>query len=239
VYGLQARGIDGREPPRARLEEMAADYVAEIRKAQPVGPYWLLGWSLGGLIVFEMARQLAAAGQRTGLVAIIDAGMIPPGQAFTEDDFVPMLLQLFPDELRPTEEELKNLKPDEQLDFFRVRAERARLVAVNDSPIEDQHVFQVFQANMTALLDYRPAPFAGKLTLFRARQDATPMHREQFMGWGPWALGGVDEHRIEGEHVNLFREPYISQLAEELKKVLDNSKQSECSHYAGLKPAND
>ncbi|HEV3003090.1 MAG TPA: alpha/beta fold hydrolase, partial [Pirellulales bacterium] len=67
VYGLQARGIDGREPPRARLEEMAADYVAEIRKAQPVGPYWLLGWSLGGLIVFEMARQLAAAGQRTGL----------------------------------------------------------------------------------------------------------------------------------------------------------------------------
>jgi thioesterase domain-containing protein/acyl carrier protein len=220
VYGLQARGIDGREPPRARLEEMAADYVAEIRKDQPVGPYWLLGWSLGGLIVFEMARQLAAAGKQTALVAIIDAGMIPPGQSFTEDDFVPMLLQLFPEELRPTEKELKNLKPEEQLDFFRVRAERARLVALNDSPIEDQHVFQVFQANMTALLDYHPQPFAGKLTLFRARQDATPMHREPFMGWAPWALGGVEEHRIEGEHVNLFREPYISHLADELRKVL-------------------
>jgi thioesterase domain-containing protein/acyl carrier protein len=221
LYGFQARGIDGREPPRARLEEMAADYVAEMRKAQPVGPYQLLGWSLGGLIVFEMARQLAAAGQQTGLVAIIDAGMIPPGQAFTEDDFVPMLLQLFPDELRPTEEELKNLKPEEQLDFFRQRAERARLLAMNDSPIEDQHVFQVFQANMTALLDFRPEPFAGKLTLFRARQDATPMHRERYMGWGPWALGGVDEHRIDGEHVNLFREPYISQLAAVLRKVLE------------------
>lgn len=220
VYGLQARGIDGREPPRARLEEMAADYIAEMRKAQPVGPYWLLGWSLGGLIVFEMARQLAAAGQRTGLVAIIDAGMIRPGQAFTEDDFVPMLLQLFPDDLRPTEEELKNLKPEEQLDFFRIRAERAGVVEVNDSPIEDQHVFQVFQANMNALLDYRPEPFTGKLTLFRARQEATPMHREQFMGWGPWAFGGVDEHRIEGEHVNLFREPYISQLAGEIQRVL-------------------
>jgi thioesterase domain-containing protein/acyl carrier protein len=222
VYGFQARGIDGREPPRARLEEMAADYVIEMRKAQPVGPYQLLGWSLGGLIVFEMARQFLAAGQQTELVAIVDAGMIPPGQAFTEDDFVPMLLQLFPDELRPTEEELKNLKPDEQLDFFRVRAERARLLAMNDSPIEDQHVFQVFQANMTALLEFRPEPFRGKLTLFRARQDATPMHREQYMGWGPWALGGVEEHRIDGEHVNLFREPYISQLAAELHNVLSN-----------------
>lgn len=220
VYGLQARGIDGREPPRARLEEMAADYVAEIRKLQAAGPYRLLGWSLGGLIVFEMARQLAAQGEQTSMVAIIDAGMIQPGETFDEDDFVPMLLQLFPDELRPTEDELKNLKPDEQLDFFRVRAERARLVAINDSPIEDQHVFQVFQANMTALLDYRPEPFSGKLTLFRARQDATPMHRQPFMGWGPWALGGVEEHRIEGEHVNLFREPYIGQLAAELAKVL-------------------
>ncbi|MGH7140626.1 MAG: condensation domain-containing protein, partial [Pirellulales bacterium] len=104
LYGLQARGIDGREPPRARLEEMAADYVAEVRKAQPVGPYRLLGWSLGGLIVFEMARQLHALGEQTALVAIIDAGMIKPGETFDEDDFVPMLLQLFPDDLRPTEE---------------------------------------------------------------------------------------------------------------------------------------
>jgi thioesterase domain-containing protein/acyl carrier protein len=220
VYGLQARGIDGREPPRARLEEMAADYVAEVRNVQPVGPYWLLGWSLGGLIVFEMARQLEAQGERTALVAIIDAGMIKPGETFDEDDFVPMLLQLFPEELRPTEAELKSLSADQQLDFFRVRAERARLVALNDSPIEDQHVFQVFQANMSALLEYRPEPFAGKLTLLRAKQDATPMHREPYMGWAPWALGGVAEHRIEGEHVNLFREPYISQLATEINTVL-------------------
>ncbi|HET6879629.1 MAG TPA: alpha/beta fold hydrolase, partial [Pirellulales bacterium] len=220
VYGLQARGIDGREPPRARLEEMAADYVAELCKVQPAGPYWLLGWSLGGLIVFEMARQLEAVGEQPALVAIIDAGMIKPGESFSADDVAPMLLQLFPEELRPSEEELKSLSADEQLDFFRVRAEQARLVALNDSPIEDQHVFQVFQANMSALTDYHPQPFGGKLTLFRARQDATPMHREAYMGWGPWALGGVEEHRIEGEHVNLFREPFIGQLAAEIEKVL-------------------
>jgi thioesterase domain-containing protein/acyl carrier protein len=223
LYGLQARGIDGREPPRARLEEMAADYVAELRKVQPVGPYFLLGWSLGGLIVFEMARQLASRGDRTALVAIIDAGMIRPGETFSEDDFLPMLLQLFPDELRPTEEELKNLQPEEQLEYFRVRAERARLVAMGDSPIEDQHVFQVFQANMSALIDYRPEPFAGKLTLIRAEQDATPMHGERFMGWGPWALDGVDEYRIAGEHVNLFREPYITELAAQVGEVLKRS----------------
>ena len=93
---------------------------------------------------------------------------------------------------------------------------------MNDSPIEDQHVFQVFQANMTALLEFRPEPFPGRLTLFRARQDATPMHRERYMGWEPWVLGGVEEHRIDGEHVSLFREPYIGQLAAELRKVLES-----------------
>ena len=40
------------------------------------------------------------------------------------------------------------------------------------------------------------------------------------MGWGPWALGGIDKHRIEGEHVNLFREPYISHLAQQITQVL-------------------
>lgn len=221
VFGLQARGIDGRVPPRASIEEMAADYAAEIIAAQPQGPYRLIGWSLGGLIAFETARQMTAAGLEIGLLAVIDAGMIRPGERFSDDDFLPMLLQLFPREYRPSEEEMKSLSPGEQLDFFRGRAELAGLVVGGDSPIQDQQVFQVFQANMAAVLEYQPSRYAGPLVLFRAEQDATPLHREPGMGWLPWALGGIEERNIAGEHVNLFRDPYVSQLARELERVLE------------------
>src|SRR5690606_37216807 len=64
VYGLQAIGLDGHTPPLQRVEDMARRYVAEIRQVQPQGPYRLAGGSMGGIIAFEMAQQLVAAGQQ-------------------------------------------------------------------------------------------------------------------------------------------------------------------------------
>ena len=106
LYGLQARGIDGLQSPHTRIEDMAGEYIAAMRSVQPQGPYLLTGWSLGGILAFEMARQLATDGFETGLLAVIDAGMTAPGESFDEDDFLPILLELFPDELRPSEAEL-------------------------------------------------------------------------------------------------------------------------------------
>ena len=73
ILGLEVRGMDGRGSPHTRIEPMAAEYVAEIRRQHPKGPYHLAGYSLGGLVVFEMARQLAALGNPMGIVAILDA----------------------------------------------------------------------------------------------------------------------------------------------------------------------
>jgi pimeloyl-ACP methyl ester carboxylesterase len=72
LYGLAPRGLDGRLPPHDRVEDMAAHYVAEIRDLQPHGPYYLGGWSFGGAIAFEMARQLQAAGERVAFLALFD-----------------------------------------------------------------------------------------------------------------------------------------------------------------------
>ncbi|HVX60395.1 MAG TPA: alpha/beta fold hydrolase [Pirellulales bacterium] len=220
IYGLQARGIDGCQPPHTRIEDMAADYIAAMRSVQPAGPYLLAGWSLGGILAFEMARQLAAAGQQTALLAVIDAGMVSPDESFDEDDFLPVLLEMFPDEYRPSREELQGLRPAEQLDFFRRRAQRAGVVLGGDSPVQDQHVFQAFQANLNALLEYRPRPYPGRLTLFRAADGVTALHRAPQLGWRPWAGGGIDEHVISGEHVHLFREPHIQAVAELLDACL-------------------
>jgi thioesterase domain-containing protein len=79
VYGVQAR----REPLAASIAEMAADYVREIRKVQPDGPYHLLGWSVGGVIAHEMTVQL----EDVGLLCLLDAypseqwrGLPPPDE---------------------------------------------------------------------------------------------------------------------------------------------------------------
>lgn len=222
LYGLQARGIDGCQPPHSRIEDMAGDYIAEMRGVQPLGPYLLAGWSLGGILAFEMARQLAAEGHEAALLAVIDAGMIAPGESFDEDDFLPVLLEMFPDEHRPSQQDLRGMTAGEQVDFFRRRAERAGVLMGGDNPIQDQHVFQVFQANMNALLEYHPQHYSGRVTLLRAADSVTSLHRLPQLGWSAWA-DVVDEHLIPGEHVHLFREPQIHGVAAELEKCLNQA----------------
>lgn len=77
IVGVQARGIDGDEPIATSIPEMVADYVAEIRRARPRGPYHLLGWSLGGVLAHEAAVALAAQGEEVALLALLDSYPIP------------------------------------------------------------------------------------------------------------------------------------------------------------------
>ncbi|MBV8800815.1 MAG: alpha/beta fold hydrolase [Alphaproteobacteria bacterium] len=73
VYAVQAQGIDGTLPPLESVEEMAALYVQAIESRQPHGPYWLCGYSFGGVIAIEVARRLRAKGEKIGLLFMIDA----------------------------------------------------------------------------------------------------------------------------------------------------------------------
>ncbi|HMI17032.1 MAG TPA: amino acid adenylation domain-containing protein, partial [Bradyrhizobium sp.] len=72
AYGLQAVGLDGKSARHTTIENMAAHYVQEIRSFQPEGPYYLGGYSMGGLIAFEMAQQLHRLGQRVALLVLFD-----------------------------------------------------------------------------------------------------------------------------------------------------------------------
>jgi acyl-coenzyme A synthetase/AMP-(fatty) acid ligase/thioesterase domain-containing protein len=77
VIGIQARGLAGREPPHASVEAMAAEYLKEVKARQPQGPYYLCGYSFGGLVAFEMARRLRESGDEVGLVGLFDTMMSP------------------------------------------------------------------------------------------------------------------------------------------------------------------
>ena len=73
IQGMQAKGVDGTEEPFDRIEDMAEFYLDAIRQVQPHGPYLLAGYSLGGLVTFEMAQRLTAAGEKVALLAMLDS----------------------------------------------------------------------------------------------------------------------------------------------------------------------
>jgi acetoacetyl-CoA synthetase len=73
IYGMQARGIDGLDEPLASIEEMAEFYLQAVKEVQPRGPYILAGYSLGGLVVLEMAQRLSTNGEKVALLALLDA----------------------------------------------------------------------------------------------------------------------------------------------------------------------
>lgn len=72
VYGLEAPGFDNERTPMTSLPELATEYVDAVRNNDD-GPYYLLGWSMGGVVAFEMARRLVAEGAQVPLVVIVDS----------------------------------------------------------------------------------------------------------------------------------------------------------------------
>jgi thioesterase domain-containing protein len=77
VFGIQARGLARQELPHTSVEAMAAEYLREIKARQPDGPYYLCGYSFGGLVAFEMARRLWESGDEVGLVGLFDTMRSP------------------------------------------------------------------------------------------------------------------------------------------------------------------
>ena len=84
LHALQARGLESDEPPHASIEEMARDYVAALRTVQPRGPYVIAGYCAGSLVALEMARQLAALGDATAVLFMLDPPL-PPSSGYVKD----------------------------------------------------------------------------------------------------------------------------------------------------------
>src|SRR5262249_55554656 len=88
-YGLQMRGLEDGQIPYISIEDMASEYIMALQEVQPHGPYFLGGWSLGGLVAFEMAQQLLRQGQENALLALLDSMAPIPRQQLTGDNINP------------------------------------------------------------------------------------------------------------------------------------------------------
>jgi thioesterase domain-containing protein len=249
VYGIQARGFsirnDGRdEEPPASLEEMAALYIDEIRHLQPEGPYLLGGWSLGGPVAFEMARQLQAQEETVALLAIVD-GM--PGVAGSEQtdagylmDIAAYIGNFWGRDPGIDPGHLATLGPDEQIAHVAERLAAADFLPPGTGEAQLRRVLAVYRANDRALQSYRPGPYPDGLTLFRAEERLVPPDEaedlgslgEEDLGWRRVVSGPVEIHTVPGNHLSLMAEPHVRTLAERLRGCLERALAGEVKNFA-------
>ncbi|MFC9930560.1 amino acid adenylation domain-containing protein, partial [Streptomyces sp. NPDC127190] len=207
VYAIQARGLGRPEPLPASFEEMAADYVHQIRKVQPEGPYLLLGWSAGGLIAHAVACELQAQGERTALLAVLDA--YPVKDVTFEELPVPTERDVLVGVLDCSLDDLgdRPLTYDEVSEILRERG--SALAGLTGPQIEI--VVQIMINNAKLAADFVPGRFDGDLLLFnstidRGKDDAGPET------WRPYIAGRIDSHQITTRHDRMTQAGSLAQL---------------------------
>jgi len=240
VYGLQAQGLDGKQAPHTRIEDMAAHYIKEMRTLQPEGPYLLGGHSAGGVVAFEMAQQLQIQGQKVDLLALFDPSTpevmnyIPPFRDKASSVLI-NLIEFEPKKkltyvLRSLEYHVKNIG--------KKIASRVSLLSLHPLPQDlggpeflTREIRLMFKVQEQAVRDYLPKVYQGPITLFKATDqpilNATELaisRRYPLLGWDKLAAGAVEVHEVPGNHAfegSLLSEPHVRVLAEKLKVCLD------------------
>jgi amino acid adenylation domain-containing protein len=227
-YAFQARGVSESLTPHERIEEMAAHYIAAMRGVQPEGPYNLGGWSMGGVVAFEMARQLHAQGERVLMLALFDAVLPTTPEAAQEVSEFELLLDFAQDlgltwnDLTLTWDDLLSLDPEQRLSYVLERAKATDILPQEFAPEELERLFHLFKTNVRAMLNYTAQATPCRVTLFRAEQSLDPSATpDDSYGWRDYATEGTDVSIVPGSHFTIMQEPHVSVLAERLSLSLD------------------
>lgn len=238
-YGMQAVGLSGHQSAYDRIEDMAAHYIREIRGVQPKGPYHLGGSSMGGLIAYEVGRQLRDSGEEVKLIALFDT--FAPGYPVPIPGRSRIGLELLghADRIQQHIDSLRLLEPDRRWPYFVAKATKARN-AIRRSYIKTKRKLArgiltslgrplpealVVTQNLIAVATrtYRPKPFDGDLVLFRATKQIRGTYRDDTLGWSNFAKGKLEIHEINGSHGTIVVEPRVRFVVPILQQILGES----------------
>ena len=225
VYALQAQGLDGKSSVAHSVEEMAAHYVRAMQTIQPEGPYYLGGWSAGGRVAFEMARQLSNAGHSVAIVVIFDATIDHPRRELPPAQRMFQLIRWNLYNLGQigfrtfTRKKVWNLRKHARIAVYdlhqrlgrKEREERKKTLSVQD-------------AFMRAIRDYRPSIYSGDVFVFRTRDARFFSPGDNRLGWQNVVTGRLTFCDVPGNHDTIFQPPNLSVVAKELDLVLANTR---------------
>ena len=225
VYGLQARGLDGDDAPQRRVEDMARVYIEQMRMVQPSGPYALVGYSFGGLVAFEIAQQLIAAGEKIELLCLLDT--------YVNERYLPLAartrFQLGVVSNRVSE--FRALSGRDRASYLRDRAfgladrirMRAGLLARKAAPDTEglppvlKHVRESMRVAMTT---YRPRRYRGGPIIYVRASIKEGGQGDPLPAWQQIARRGLIVKHLEGRHTDLVIEPNLAAVADEIARGL-------------------
>jgi amino acid adenylation domain-containing protein len=224
-YGLQAPGLEADQSPHTTIDAMAAAYVQAIRARQPQGPYYLSGWSLGGVIAFEMARLLHQQGETVRLLALLDS--LPAQESpSVERDEIEDLLRLA--------QHYGLAIPGAALrgQSFEVAAAALLEQAQRQDP-QTWHAFDLEQfiriarlgiAQLRALDQHQPGAYPGPAIIFTSRDNPSdPAEQRAAAQRSAWAAYAAEVEVVltPGTHSTMLDEPNVQALASQLLQRLD------------------
>jgi amino acid adenylation domain-containing protein len=227
IYGLQSQGIDGKQPPLESVEAMASYFIKSIQTVQTHGPYFLLGYSFGGLVAFEIARQLAELDERVEFLGLVDI----------RSPIVPKDTMSVKKWLKFHVSELRKLQFKDRIKYFtdkvthRVELKtKGYAEGYKNMMIKKLSTFEMFkpellnvlESNLQATKIYSPQVYQGRATLFWCEYQSLYIEKYPDLGWGNLIGEGVDTVFIPGEHLSLLEEPHVRVFAQKLKSTLDN-----------------
>jgi amino acid adenylation domain-containing protein len=229
VYAIETHGLDQRNTVLTRVEDMASLYLSEIRKIQPSGPYHLVGYSFGGVVAFEMARQLKSFAAQVGIIGLIDTsehhyqdrvrqGLRPAERwhSVYKDRlrrliFGPRRLEAFAQRLR-----IKAVRS-----VFNLCARLGRPLPLRVGNSEDRNFF--------ALDRYFPQPYDDSIHLFRCMEMDRFNGPDPLRGWGQLAKQ-IIVREVPGQHGVVMNAPYVHSLGETVEACLRSIEQKVASH---------
>ncbi|WP_414941211.1 amino acid adenylation domain-containing protein [Amycolatopsis sp. cmx-11-51] len=199
VYGLQSRGLAGAQHLPESVHEAAADYLDQIRRVQPNGPYHLLGWSFGGMVAHAMAVELQKQGEQVDLLALLDVypfrdPVEPVRVVVSEQEVLATVMDFLGQEVS-----------DQEIADLRFGHLTEALAAEADLPLLSEEqigaLAEVSANNSYLNLKHEPGLFAGDLLFFTAAADQTGPPEV----WRRHVTGEIHRHDIACAHKDMMR----------------------------------
>jgi len=210
------------------VEEMARQYLQDLRVFQPNGPYYLGGYCFGGYVAYEIARLLSEANETVALLALIDSAA-PNGCYERIPWWQPMYYARFIANSCSWLSDFRKLEPRVRRQFIarKLGVLKRKLLGSrtgSSSNTVDIHEYidpsqfpeeelKLWQTHLNAGAGYKPKPYPGRVTLLRTRTQPFFCSFDPEYGWGELAKGGVEVRRVPGSHEAIFLEPHVRALA--------------------------
>jgi len=231
IYAFQAKGLDGKSDLAGSIEEMADDYIEEIKKILPQGPYMLLGFSLGGFIAYDMAKKLTNEGNKVIFTGVIDSFtsiarhiqspvksmLFNFRSALIKPFYVLWLLLLAPwsEKRQLFLNKYKSLRFTLIYNLIKLglMKEKERKIIIDDGvPMFLSENVEIVMSE--ALYKYQLVPSSIKLDLFKAGKPTFYIPNRKDYGWNRFAGKGVIVHTLPTEHSRIFAPPNDKLFAE-------------------------